>query len=290
MHTFLRRSFPIAAAACALFAACSGGTVPSQVFTKPAPVSVAPPAARTSAGPWAYRPSTQRQAFTVDQTAVIAIRPDTAARTDSISTHVEVAFTRAPSGGTNGNVTAYTVQGAARAAVSPAGLTLPFPFRAEYSASGQQLDFTAPRDATPCSSIALAAAQSLRDLWFKAPDSLRVGSAWSDSSSYVVCRDAIPLRATARRSFRVSGSSEHDGHAVLTISRTSRTTLDGTGTQFGETVGVSGAGGGSLDYELDMTSGEILSAKGTSTLDLTLRSRVRTQVVRQTVEIRIGRS
>lgn len=290
MHTIFRKSFTVAAAACALFAACRAGTVPNQVLTKPAPVSVAPPVARASVGPWAYRPSTQRQGFTVEQTAVIAIHADTSTRTDTISTHVELAFTRAASGATGGNVTAYAVQGAGRGATLPAGLALPFPFRADYSASGQQLDFTAPRDATPCSSVALAAAQSLRDLWFRAPDTLRVGTTWSDSSSYVVCRDAIPLRATARRAFRVSGSLERDGRVVLTVSRISRTTLDGTGAQFGETVGVNGAGSGSLDYELDTTSGEIVSAKGTSTLDLTLRSRVRTQVVRQTVEIRIGRS
>jgi len=288
MQTFRKDLFTVVAA-CALITACRGGAVPNQVLTKPAPVSVAAPAART-AGPWGYRPSTQRQGFTVDQTAVIAIRLDTAARTDTISTHAEITFTRATSGGMSGSISAFAVQGSGRAAATPAGITLPFPFRAESPASGLQLDFTAPRDATPCSSVALAAMQSMRDLWFKAPDTLRVGTTWSDSASYVVCRDAVPLRATARRSFRVSQSSERDGRVVLTISRILRSTLDGTGAQFGETVSVNGAGSGSIDYELDTSVGEVLSAKGTSTLDLTLKSRVRTQVVRQTVEIRIGRS
>jgi hypothetical protein len=221
---------------------------------------------------------------------VVAVRVDTVARTDTLSTHAELAFTRATTGGTSGNVSAFAVQGSGRVAATPAGITLPFPFRADYSVSNRQLDFTAPRDAMPCSSVPLAAMQSMRDVWFRAPDTLRVGTTWSDSSSYVVCRDAIPLRAAARRSFRVSGFAERDGRVVLTISRVSRSTLDGTGAQFGETVGVSGAGSGSLDYELDASSGEILSAKGNSTLDLTVKSRVRTQVVRQTVEIRIGRS
>jgi hypothetical protein len=290
MHTIFRRSFTVAAAACTLSAACRSGSVPNQILTKPAPVSVAPAVARTSAGPWAYRPSTHSQSLVIEQTAVIAIRLDTAARTDTVSTRAEVAFMRAAAGGVTGNVNAFAIQSSGRAATSPAGLALPFPFRADYSASARQLDFTAPRDAAPCASVALAAAQSLRDLWFTAPDTLRVGTTWSDSSAYVVCRDAIPLHATARRTFRVSGSFERDGHAVLTISRIARSTLDGAGAQFGEAVSVSGAGSGSLDYELDTTSGEIVSAKGTSTLDLTLRSRVRTQVARQTVEIRIGRS
>jgi hypothetical protein len=288
MQTILKNTFTVAAA-CALIAACRGGAVPNQVFTKPAPVSVAPPAVRVI-GPWGYHPSTQRQGFTIDQTAIVAIRLDTTVRADTISTHAEIAFTRASGGATSGNVSAFAVQSSGRGAATPAGITLPFPFRAEYSASARQFDFTAPRAAMPCSSVALAALQSMRDLWFQAPDTLRVGTTWTDSSSYVVCPDAIPLRATARRSFRVSGSSERDGRVVLTISRISRSTLDGTGAQFSETVGVNGAGSGSLDYEFDTSNGEVVSAKGTSTLDLTLKSRVRTQVVRQTVEIRIGRS
>ena len=277
------------ASACALLAACRGGAVPNQVFTKPAPARATPPAAREN-GPWAYHPSSQRQGFTVDQSAVITIRLDTVTRTDTIASHAEVSFTRATSGGMSGNIIAFAVQGSGRGAGTPAGLALPFPFRAEYSASGRQFDFTSPRDAAPCSSVALSAAQSLRDLWFNAPDTLRVGTTWSDSSTYVVCRDAIPLRAISRRSFRVSAFSERDGRALLTIARVSRSTLDATGAQFGETVGVTGAGSGLLDYVFDATSGEVVSAKGTSTLDLTLRSRLRTQVVRQTVEIRIGRS
>jgi hypothetical protein len=288
MPMMLRSSIPIAATACVLLAACRNGAVPNQVLAKPAPPSAAP-IARTN-GPWAYHPSTQRQSFTVDQTAVVAIRLDTSTHSDTVSTHADIAIATTTAGSTSGTVTAYSVQGAGRAAATPAGLTLPFPFRAEVSASGQQFGFTAPRDATPCSSIALAAMHSLHDLWFRAPDTLRIGTAWSDSTSYVVCRDGIPLRATAHRSFRVSGSSERNDRVVLTVSRTSRSTLDGAGTQFGEAVGVSGAGSGSLDYEIDTTSGEVVSAKGSATLDLTLRSRVRTQVVRQTVEIRIARS
>ncbi len=290
MRTRLRAVVTVASGCSLLLveAACRSGAVPNQVLTKPAPPSATASAPKTD-GPWAFRPSAQRQNFVIDQAAVIAIRLDSATRADTISTHIEVGFITA-AGTTSGNVVAFLVQGAGRAAAAPTGLAVPFPFRAEYSASGQQLGFASPRDATPCSSLALAAAQSLRDLWFKTPDTLRIGTVWSDSSSYVVCRDGIPLRATTRRTFRVSGSSDRDGRIVFTVSRISRSTLEGTGAQFGEGVGVSGAGSGTLDYELDTTSGAIVSAKGTATLDLTLRSRVRTQVVRQTVEIRIARS
>src|ERR1019366_7354992 len=169
MRPMLRSSALALAASCSLLAACHGGTVPKQVLTTPAAVSAPAPIARAN-GPWSYRPSTQRQGFVVDQRAVIAIRLDTATRIDTVSSHAEVAFTVAPlTGGLTGNVGAFLVQGAGRAAATPVGLATPFPLRAEYSVRGLQLDFTVPHDAVPCASTALAVAQSLRDLWFRPP-------------------------------------------------------------------------------------------------------------------------
>jgi hypothetical protein len=288
MRTRLRNAVILVACCGTLLAACRSGAVPNQVLTKPAPPSVAAPVPRTS-GPWAFHPSTQRQNFILDQTAVVAIRLDSAARVDTISTHAEITFTTA-AGATSGSVGAFVVQSAGRAAAVPPGLTLPFPFRAEYSASGQQLGFTAPRDASPCSSLALASAQSLRDLWFRMPDTLRVGSAWSDSSSYVVCRDGIPLRATVRRAFRVVDAVEWEGHTRLDIARTARTSIDGTGTQFGESITVSGTGSGTMLYTLDTVSGDVVSADGTSALDFSVRGRLRSQSVRQTVRSSVRRN
>jgi hypothetical protein len=275
---------------CLLLAACRGAAVPNQVLTKPAPVAVAPPAPRT-AGPLSFRSSVDRQGFVMDQRAVVTIRSDTATRTDTVESHTELSFTIAPAGNVlAANVSAFLVGGGGRTPTTPAGLTLPFPVRAEYASRDAQLVISSPRDATPCASLALSAAQSLRDLWFRPPDSLRAGTLWRDSASYVVCRDGVPLRATTHRTFRVSSVNTTNGRTTLVISRMSRTTFDGTGAQFGEPVSLSGTGSGELNYVLDPTIGEILSASGNSTLDLTLRSRVRTQTVRQTAEIRIGRS
>src|ERR1035437_1573112 len=234
MQTALRSLVIAALPSCALFAACRGGTVPNQVLTRPVAASAPTPVARTN-GPWSYRPSTQPQGFVVDQRALIAIRIDTSTQTDTISSHAEVAFTITPSeGGVSGSVTAFLVQGAGRAAATPAGLATPFPLRAEYATHASQLEFTIPRDATPCASNALAVAQSLRDLWLRPPDTLRIGTTWQDSSSYVVCRDGIPLHATVRRTFNVFGTAVGDGRLLLTVSRISHTTIEGSGTKFGE--------------------------------------------------------
>src|SRR6185312_5980684 len=144
----------------------------------------------------------------------------------------------------NGTVSVLLVGGAGHAPATPTGLQLPFPFRAAYSAPGVQLQFSAPADAAPCSSTERAAAQSLRDVWFEVPDTLRVGSTWSDSSSYVTCRDGIPLRSVVHRMFHVSSAAVRDGRAILSIARLSRTVIDGRGAQFGDSVTVTGAGNG----------------------------------------------
>jgi hypothetical protein len=284
-------SFVAAAAAiCPLLAACGSTTVPSQVLTTPAPVTAAAPVARSSAA-WLYQPSTERQRLVVDQSAVIAIRLDTSTHTDTVSSHAEVTFSAMPaSRGVTGSVEAFLVGGAGRGPGTPGGLVTPFPLRAAYPARDLQIEFSAPFDTAPCSSIALAAAQSLRDLWFQPPDTLRAGSTWSDSSKYVICRDGITLHATVHRLFHVAGTSVRDGHPRLAIARLSRTVIDAGASQFGDQVTVSGSGNGQLTYDFDPISGEVISASGSATLDLSLHGGQRTQLVHQTVEIRIGRS
>ena len=290
MRSFLLRSIAATTTLTALLAACSSGTVPNQVLTKPAPATAPPPVAR-AAGPWLYHASAQRQQFSVDQRATITIRLDSAARTDTVSTHAEVSFTAAQvTNGVSGTVNTFRVQNGGGAAVVPAGITVPFPVRGEYSARASQLDFTTPHESASCASAALSVTQSLRDLWFRPPDTLRVGTTWQDSASYVVCRDGIPLRAASHRSFRVTGTVERDGRLLLTIARTSSTTIDGNGAQFGETVSVGGAASGQIAYELDPATGEVGSAVGNATLDLTVRSRLRTQIVRQVADVRLSRN
>jgi hypothetical protein len=276
---------------CVLLAACRSGPVPNQVFTKPAPVrAAAPPVARTG-GPWVNRPSAEIQRFTIDQHAVVTIGLDTAARPDTLTSHAEVSFTDVPSAhSVNGTVSAFLVGGAGHEPATPPGLQVPFSFRAGYPAANSQLAFTAPADTAQCSSSALAAAQSLRDLWFEAPDTLRVGAMWSDSASYITCRDGIPLHAVVHRMFHVSASANRDGRALLSIARLSRTVIDGRGLQFGDSVTVTGAGNGQLTYDFDPARGEVISASGNATLDISLRGSQRTQIVRQIAEIRIGRS
>jgi hypothetical protein len=276
---------------CALLSACRSRPVPNQVLTKPAPARAAAPPLVRGNGSWVNRPSTEVQRFTIDLHAVVTIGLDTAAHSDTLTTHTEVSFTGVHSTrSVNGTIGAFLVGGAGHEPAAPPGLHVPFSFRAGYSAANSQLAFTAPADSAQCSSPELAVAQSLRDLWLEAPDTLRVGATWSDSASYITCRDGIPLRSVVHRMFHISAAAVHDGRTLLSITRLARTVIDGRGSQFGDSVTVAGSGNGQLTYDFDPARGEVVSATGNATLDISLRGSQRTQIVRQTAEIRIGRS
>lgn len=248
------------------------------------------PVVRTT-GPWIYKPSVRQQHLVVDQRATVTIQLDSATHTDTLSTHAEVSFAvAATTGSVNGTVTAFAVEGAGRAAATPAGLTIPFQFRAGYSSRELQLEFTTPRDDGACLSSGLAAVQSMRDLWFRPPDTLRVESMWGDSSTYVVCRDGIPIRAVVHRLFRVAGTTTRNGHVLLTVVRSSSLLLNGGGLQFGEAISVVGSGTSFLTYDVDPDNGEIVDATGESSLYFLFQSRQRKQRVNQLAEIRIRRS
>jgi hypothetical protein len=131
--------------------------------------------------------------------------------------------------------------------------------------------------------------QSLRDLWFQPPDTLRLGTAWDDSASYVVCRDGIPLRAIVQRTFRITGVEERAGRFALLVSRISRTAIEAEARLSGEAISVSGSGTGAFGYAIDPNSGEILSASGLAVLDLMFRSRFHTQRVHQASDTRVVR-
>jgi hypothetical protein len=171
----------------------------------------------------------------------------------------------------------------------PVGLILPFEFSAVYPAHGRQLVLSAEAATPPCASSGLAVAQSLRDLWFQPPDTLRVGTTWKDSASYVVCRDGIPLRTTVQRTFRITGVEKRAGRLALLIGRSSRTAIEAEAVQSTEAIRISGSGTGEFSYALDPDSGEILSGSGLTELDLVFRSRVRAQRVHQASGTRVVR-
>ncbi len=285
------RSFFLGITVAGLSASCRGATpvpVAAPPPAVPAPVAVAIPAAPVSAS-WSYRPTTERRAYVLSQRAVVTIKQDTSVRVDTVTSRAEVTFATSNARVT-GSISGFLSGSSGREPVPVAGVRFPVAIAATIPATGAQLTFSAPVAASPCDSPAATVAQSVRDFWFRPPDSLRVGTTWSDSARYAICRDGIPLQLRVTREFRVTRSAERNGRVVLTVVRTSRTSLTGDGDQFGERVSITAEGTGELTYEIAPLTGELLGAQGTSTLNLTFRSALRLQQVRQSADILLARA
>ena len=283
----MRTSFTVLTAGPALLLSACRSSVPEQPLGRAAPTPVVA-VALAGGGPWLYRPATQRRSVTLEQQATVEIRQDTLTRTDTVSLHADVAYT--VFAGTNrvtGTISAYRVQAGTAVAGTPPGLGVPFAFAGDFPSRGRQLELTQPASQTACTSAAFGAAQSLRDLWFQPPDTLRLGTSWTDSSTYLFCRDGIPLRAASQREFRVTAFADAGGRTVLTIVRRARGALRGEGAQAGEPLTISGTTSGELTYQIAPTTGELLSAGGTSLLEFTLISKLRAQQVRQRSRISV---
>jgi hypothetical protein len=283
----MRTSFTLLTMALALLGSACRSSIPEQPIGRAAPAPVAASVA-PGGGPWLYRPATQRRSVALDQQATVEIRQDTLVRTDTVSLRANVAFT--VFAGTNrvtGAVSSYRVQTGA-ASGTPPGLGVPFPFAGDFPSHKLQLELTQPAPQTACTSPAFGAVQSLRDLWFQPPDTLRLGTVWTDSSSYTVCRDGIPLHMVSLREFCVTASADDGERQVLTIARRAHGTVSGDGAQAGEPLTISGTTSGDLTYQLAPATGEVLSAAGASLLEFTLTSKLRTQRVLQRSRITIS--
>lgn len=287
-RALLRVAVVVAVAACR-------PPVPQQIIVPEAP-RTAPAVVPVSvtAGPWSWAPVRERRAYLVTQRALITTRQDTLTKIDTVASELGAAFTQFVSANRiSGSLTLFRVTSGSRSPATPAGITLPITVAASATPSGfgaaLQWILTTPAEGAACSSVAWSVAQGLRELWFRAPDTLRVGASWRDSTSYVTCRDGIPLQLSVRRDFRVRAVAERDGRAVLIIQRESHTTLLGDGVQFGEPVKFTGAGSGTLQFELAPATGEFLGGSGTSTLEFTMQSRLRTQRVQQAAVITLAR-
>lgn len=261
------------------------GVVPEQVLTKPGPVPLAA-APSLGAGPWEQRPNGIGSSYAIVQTATIRIAQDSSVRIDSIASQSAVFLAVSPGGRFAGTITAFSTKGAGQAFAPPPGVLLPVSFGGTITKTGV-VELTLPAAESACASAASAVALSARDLWLRAPDTVRLGATWSDSSTTVTCRDGIPLRMSVRRHYHVERADASGGEMAIVVTRNQRVVIGGVGKQWGEDVRVTGTGAGDMVLRLSTKTGTLLGADGSATLELTFTGTRTEQRVQQRVEARI---
>lgn len=265
-------------------AACGGRPAPVRV---PGPTRVTA-AADPLAPPWRIprdgRLRTQQLVLTARLTSVT----DSVMREDSLGSTMTAQWSAGDARPVRlaGMITAFEVRSGLGAPwQSPAGIALPISFLAVASADDTQPEILIPPSAD-CESLAAAVVQGWRELWVSVPQELRPGDRWQDSSSYVVCRDGIPLRVTAVREFEAEGAELRGGVAHVVVSRRSRLSLDGRGVQFGDSVALVGSATGSARLYFPLAGGAFTGA-GEGVLRLELRGRRREQRLTQESRLEI---
>ena len=255
--------------------------VPEQVIVpprpRPTPVDEAP-------REWALRPGTLAREYRVEQRALLSATDEFGATvSDSTSVVVEASVRNVPAGGVAGLIRTVTVGAPGTAPISFAGIVVPYAFTAaEPPLTTQASPVGRPAGQDPCASSAHVPLVVVRDILVRAPASLVVGREWTDSGSFVTCRDGVRLDVISRRRFALTRYELRDGAAILHVARTGSSVLRGVSIRGDDTTRVEGSGTNAMQYELDASTGDVISASGTGTLDMLVRGTSKSQRARQT--------
>jgi len=274
----------------------TGSSAPSPAprpVPAPPPTVVAPPAAAApdvsppAPHPFAYAAGTYRYEVRTD--AVITAEGDP--RVDSVSTRALVTYrvARGDSGTitVDGTVDTFTVTSSRVGAVAPASTAVPFTISAFLDGRLQTAPVvdSAAVCATPVSPVVALG----RDLLTALPVPLVPAVEWTDSTTTITCRGALPLVAHSVRQSRASWVtvpadwSRHQGDVAFEIARTTTTTISGQGRAAGRQVDVSGKGQGTNMLYVDPEIGILLGGVGTSSARIVVDAGSQRQEFVQTV-------
>ena len=284
----------------ALLAACGSGASTPSPAPRPIPAAppvVTPPAAPAPAVPappphlFAYAPGIYR--YEVKTDAVISSQSDSSA--DSVSTRALISYRITPGDSgriaIEGTVDTFTVTSSRAGSAPPPATTVPFAFTAYPDGrlvATSAIDSTAVC-ATPVSAIVTAG----RELLTALPVPLAPAAEWSDSTTTVTCRGALPLIARSVRQSKASWAqvpadwSRHAGDVAFEVARTTTTTISGQGRAAGRQVDLGGQGQGSSLLYVDPDLGILLGGTGNSSTTIVVDAGSQRQEFIQTVHQQI---
>jgi hypothetical protein len=257
------------AAACATALACTSMARPAAPEPSPAPSPATTPAEPTRWSP-RYTAGTWRYELRTD--AIIALTADTAARRVPVQSVALYTITLQPAGpqlALSGAVDSMAVVAEGRAAEPQAGRTTRPHFTGVISAQGALTSLQAtPAGSCPGGLDPVVA--NAGELVVSLPATLSAGSVWRDTATMVTCRGQVPLTTTLVREYRVVGPTTWSEAPALQIERRTTTSLEGTGSQGGQTISVSGNGSSTATLYVDRTTAVLLGASGESHSTLTV--------------------
>jgi hypothetical protein len=262
--------------------------VPETVLAG-APAAPAPVVARPAR--WAPKPTGTAADYVVEVDGALTIDDAAGPSRDSTALRLTASVRRAAGTGFSGVVRAVTVRSPGmNTPVALPRIPLPAPYSANASIGVSPAPTSRLATANSCDGNLGVALTVLRELLFVAPDTVSLGSSWTDSSTYRTCRDGIPLDVASQRRFTVERAvPDSAGRVALVIVRRSTASYRGWGARGDDTTWVAGRASSELRYRVDAATGEPWSAEGAGSLELEVRSGTTRQRATQVSSTRIAR-
>jgi hypothetical protein len=132
-----------------------------------------------------------------------------------------------------------------------------------------------------CDSMEETARALAGDLYIPIPVLVQEAQTWSDSTSVVLCRGAIPLTAVRFSRYRITSVRETRDSALATVARQTTLTVGGSGLQGTRQITIRGEGNSEATFTYDVRAGRFLESAGRSVLQLTFETIQQTEQVIQ---------
>lgn len=281
-------SHPTVRLATLLLVAVAACRAPVPRQSLPPAESPAPISAPVAPARWIFARDLLAKEYLVEQAAEIFVTADSGTATDSSTLVIAAAVRPTADGGVAGLIRSAVLRASGAPEMSISGLVLPMAFTGAASTPGIQHSLSGRAvSADPCQTPAHSVLNSIRDIVVSVPDTLTIGQTWGDSGRADACRGGARLLMYTTRRFAVRSYEVREGRSVLRVDRRTTLRLSGTASRSGDTTVVEGLGSGTGEVVLDATTGALVEATASSTLEISVRGAVRSERARQLLRTRV---
>jgi hypothetical protein len=260
---------------CLLAAAGCGPHAPPAQAPAPASEVSSPPAASGARSVLPPRYAAGHREYQITSVGVVSDSGDTTGHLDTVTAAATLRYDARWDGAllrVTGDVASRVVTASLGLRIAAPPQTALVPFRATIdSATGMAtIDPASTPSASSCP-IGGPSVSQARDLATTYPRSLVPGASWRASLSDTSCLGGLPLMSSTSQRYTVASQGATDpvtGAAAILVTHRSMTTMTGGGPRGAQTITLSGTGSGTTEQYYDRTTGVLLSAHTTATLDL----------------------
>ena len=278
---------------CLLAAVACGPHPPPGRAPAPASDVSSPSAAAAARSVVPPRYTAGHREYQITSVGVVSASGDSTGHLDTVTTAATLRYDARWDGAllhVTGDVASRVVTASAgvRSTTQPQSTLVPFRATIDSVTGTATIDPASTPSGSSCPTGGPAVSQA-RDLATTYPRSLIPGASWREALSDTSCLGGLPLMSSTSQRYTVASQGTTDpvtGAAAILVTHRSMTTMTGGGPRGAQTITLNGTGSGMTEQYYDRTTGVLLSAHTTATLDLDVGVSGRVQRLHQQADWR----